>query len=91
MTVLKPRIRMISVRLSEEEYMALKRVCLVTGARSVSDLTRDAMRVLLNGANRDEAFGSHMDEFRAQMRSLNKKIEQLAAEISTFKTDGNRE
>jgi len=63
----------------------------VTGARSVSDLTRDAMRVLLNGANRDDVLGNHMDEFRAQMRSLNKKIEQLAAEISTFKNDGNRE
>ena len=63
----------------------------MTGARSVSDLTRDAMRVLLNGANRDDVLGNHMDEFRAQMRSLNKKIEQLAAEISTFKNDGNRE
>jgi hypothetical protein len=82
---------MISVRLSEEEYLALRRVCSVTGARSVSDLTRDAMRVLLNGANRDDVLGNHMDEFRAQMRSLNKKIEQLAAEISTFKTEGNRE
>jgi hypothetical protein len=82
---------MISVRLSEEEYLALRRVCSVTGARSVSDLTRDAMRVLLNGANRDDVLGNHMDEFRAQMRSLNKKIEQLAAEISTFKNDGNRE
>ena len=91
MTVLKPRSRMISVRLSEEEYLALRRVCSVTGARSVSDLTRDAMRVLLNGANRDDVLGNHMDEFRAQMRSLNKKIEQLAAEISTFKNDGNRE
>jgi hypothetical protein len=82
---------MISVRLSEEEYLALRRVCSVTGARSVSDLTRDAMCVLLNGANRDDVLGNHMDEFRAQMRSLNKKIEQLAAEISTFKNDGNRE
>jgi hypothetical protein len=73
MTVLKPRTRMISVRLSEEEYSALRRLCLVTGARSVSDLTRDAMRVLLNGANRVDVFGSHMDEFRAQMRSLDRK------------------
>jgi len=85
MTVLKPRTRMISVRLSEEEYSALIRLCLMTGARSVSDLTRDAMRVLLNGANREDMLGSHMDEFRVQMRSLDKKIEQLAAEITTFK------
>jgi hypothetical protein len=80
---------MISVRLSEEEYTALRRVCLVTGARSVSDLTRDAMRVLLNNANREDMLGNHMDEFRAQMRVLNSKIEQLAAEITAVKGNGN--
>jgi methyl-accepting chemotaxis protein len=80
---------MISVRLSEEEYSALRRLCSVTGARSISDLTRDAMRVLLNGANRVDVFGSHMDEFRAQMRSLDEKIEQLAAKIPVLNTDSD--
>ena len=82
MTVLNPRSRMISIRLSEEEYLAFKRLCLVAGARSVSDLTRDAMRVLLNSANRGDGFGSHMDEFRAEIRNLDRKIERLAAEIA---------
>jgi len=86
MTVLKPRTRMISVRLSEEEYSALRRICSVTGARSVSDLTRDAMRVLLNGANREDMLGSHMDDFRAEIRKLDKKIEGLAATVATLKT-----
>lgn len=76
---------MISVRLSEEEYSALRRICSVTGARSVSDLTRDAMRVLLGGVNRDDELGTHMDEFRAEIRNLNKRIEQLATQISTSK------
>jgi hypothetical protein len=80
---------MISVRLSEEEYSALRRLCSVTGARSISDLTRDAMRVLLNGANRVDVFGSHMDEFRAQIRSLDEKIEQLAAKIPVLNTDSD--
>jgi len=89
MAVLKPRSRMISVRLSDEEYTALRRLCLVTGARSVSDITRDAMRVLLNGANQDDGVRSHMDEFRAQMQNLDKRIEQLAAEITMIKGNGN--
>lgn len=83
MTVLKPRSRMISVRLSEEEYTALRRLCLVTGARSVSDLTRDAMRGLLTGPNREDALSAHMEEFRAEIRNLHRKIEQLAATVST--------
>lgn len=89
MPVLKPRKRMISVRLSEEEYSALRRICNVTGARSLSDLTRDAMYVLLNGANREEALGSRLDEFRAEIRNLNKRMEELATEISASKAAGD--
>jgi hypothetical protein len=59
------------------------------GARSVSDLTRDAMRVLLNGPNRENAVGIHADEFRLQMKNLDQKIEQLAADITTLKANGN--
>jgi len=88
MTVLNPRSRMISVRLSEEEYSALRRLCTVTGARSVSDLTRDAMRVLLKSSTREDVLGIHIDEFRSQMRSLDQKIEQLAADITSLKTNG---
>ena len=87
MTVLKPRNRMISVRLSEEEYSALRRLCLVAGARSVSDLTRDAMRGLLNGANRQDGLVGNVDEFRAEIRNLDKKIEGLAATVAMLKTE----
>jgi len=82
---------MISVRLSDEEYAALMRLCIVTGARSISDLARDAMRVLLTGVNREVVPGSYMDEFRAEIRNLGKTIEQLAAEITTFKRNGTAE
>lgn len=88
MTVLNRRSRMISVRLSEEEYSALRQLCSATGARSVSDLTRDAMRVLLTGAGREDVLGTHIDEFRTQMRSLDRKIEQLAADITSLRAAG---
>jgi hypothetical protein len=81
---------MISVRLSEEEYSALRRLCVVAGARSVSDLARDAMRMLLNGEYREELPGSYMDEFRAQLRGLDRKIEQLAAEITTSRANNHQ-
>jgi hypothetical protein len=79
---------MISIRLSEEEYSAFRHLCSVTGARSVSDLTRDAMRVLLDGSGREKVQSIHVDEFRTQMRSLDRKIEQLAADITSLKTNG---
>ena len=74
---------MISVRLSEEEYSALRRLCSVTGARSVSDLTRDAMRVFLNSTNSRGLLVDRTDEFRAQMALLHKKIEELSERISS--------
>src|SRR5579862_5176161 len=53
MPEMKRRSRMISVRLSEEEYSALRHLCSLMGARSVSDLTRDAMRAVLKRATQD--------------------------------------
>lgn len=90
MTVLKPRNRMISVRISEEEYLALRRICSTTGARSVSDLTRDAMRTLLNAGNRTDGVGSSMDEFRTEIRNLGKSIEQLAKKVATIKAESDQ-
>jgi hypothetical protein len=88
MTVLKPRSRMISVRLSEEEYSALRDLCSLTGARSVSDLTRDAMRTVLKSANRGNPFAGSLEEFRLGIKSLEEKVEQLEARITTIKAEG---
>lgn len=88
MTVLKPRSRMISVRLSEDEYLALRHLCLVTGARSVSDLARDAMQMVLRGANRNGLPGFYLDEFRSLIKNLESKIEQLAADSAFRKHEG---
>lgn len=81
---------MISVRLSEEEYTALRHLCSLTGARSVSDLTRDAMRTVLRGVNRVDPLESNFEEFRTGMKNLEKKVEQLEAKITMFKTEGTQ-
>jgi hypothetical protein len=78
MTVLKPRSRSISIRLSEEEFLTLKQLCLVTGARSVSDLTRDAMHMILKGANRDDVISLRLDELRMQLTHLDRKLDELS-------------
>lgn len=81
---------MISVRLSEEEYSALRHLCSLTGARSVSDLTRDAMRTVLKGVTREDTLGNSFEEFRAGMRTLEKKVEQLEAKITRFNAERDR-
>ncbi len=43
------------------------------------------MRVVLNGVNRDDVLGLRLDEFRSQLKSLDRKIDQLAAGMTSFK------
>lgn len=87
MVIQNPRSRTISVRLSEEEYVGLKKLCRITGARSVSDLTRGAMNAVLNGASRDNVLDFRMEEFRNMLRNLDQKLDQLAAGMAGVESD----
>jgi uncharacterized protein involved in exopolysaccharide biosynthesis len=78
---------MISVRLSEDEYESLRRMCVTTGARSVSDLTRDAMQTLLNNSSRESDVSSYLNDFRAQITTLDRKIEELMELMTPSKTE----
>jgi hypothetical protein len=40
---------MISFRVSEDEYVGLKNLCVNEGARSVSDMARDAVQRMITG------------------------------------------
>lgn len=90
MKVLKTRSRTISVRLSEEEYAALRHLCSMTGARSVSDLTRDAVNSLLRGASSELAPARQMDEYRAGIRNMERRVEMLEASINLIKDGAAR-
>ncbi|HWE86982.1 MAG TPA: hypothetical protein VG267_18705 [Terracidiphilus sp.] len=85
MSVLIPRIRTINVRLSEEEYLALERFCVASGARSISDLVRSAMHSLVTGANQESALASSVNQYSTHVRSLEHKVEDLAAQLASFK------
>jgi hypothetical protein len=49
------------------------------------------MRVLLNSAKQMNGLGLNADEFRLEIGNLNKKLEQLAAEIATSKTENTND
>jgi hypothetical protein len=55
----------------------------------VSDLTREAMRVFLNGTAREDVLHLRMNEFSAQMNTLGRRVEELMNIISasTKQTD----
>jgi len=51
----------------------------------VSDFTRDAMQSLVNRSTDQEALAAWMNEFRAHMSNLDRKIEQLSERIGPLK------
>lgn len=87
MKVMKVRSRMISVRLSEEEYSALVNLCVSNGARSVSDVARDAMRMLLRRDKNKNNSHSEVNGIDAQIRSLNQRIEELKDRLAGSRID----
>jgi len=80
MSVLKRRSRMISFRVSEDEYAGLKNLCVDKGARSVSDMARDAVhRLIFNHSwPNNQAWPNHQLETVIQV--LQGRIEALDLE-----------
>jgi len=83
MTLLTKRSRMVSIRLSDEEFRRLRELCTATGARSLSDLARDAMHRLMagvgpgNGAS-DERLTERVAELDQRLNHLQERVSRLA-------------
>lgn len=75
MTVMKRRSKMISVRLSEDEYRDLIALCQERGARSLSDLARDAMNGLLEKGNGRAA---EVERLQGRVMELESEVRRLA-------------
>jgi len=66
---------MISVRLSEQEYRGLVALCEQRGARSLSDLARDAMSGLLENTN---GKGVEVERLQGRVMELESQVRRLA-------------
>jgi hypothetical protein len=80
MTLMRRREKMISIRLSDEEFAKITHACRVTGARSISDLARDAMCRLAAGTPTRGEFGG--DSLSARVEDLDQKINNLRDQVS---------
>ena len=71
---------MVSIRLLDDEYRQLKELCETTGARSVSDLAREAMFRLLAPAS-EEA-----QAVEDRLRQLDQKVARLDAQMEAIES-----
>jgi uncharacterized small protein (DUF1192 family) len=88
-SILVPRTRTLGVRLSADEYAALEKFCVDSGARSISDLARAAICSFIQGADRESVLASTLDQNVAQVKNLEQRIVALTAEIQLLKPPAN--
>ena len=77
MAVLKPRERLVYFRISEDEFHQFVSVCEQEGARSVSDLARNAVQRLIADRNRQR----EAQDLAPKMHMLEKLIAEVSAQL----------
>jgi predicted DNA-binding protein len=79
--MIKRRTKMVSIRLLDDEYRRLKELCEVKGARSVSDLARDAMFRML--APPVESVAQDLED---RVRNLDRKVARLGEQMEQIES-----
>ena len=86
MAVLKPRERLVYFRVSEDEFRQFVSVCEQAGARSVSDLARNAVQRLIAEGQRQRD-GHELEE---KMQMLERLIAAVTEQLQML-SNQNRE
>ena len=87
MAVFKPRERLVYFRISEDEFRQFSSVCEQGGARSVSDLARNAVQRLIAEGQRQRE-GQELEE---RMRVLESLIAAVTEQLHLLTTSQSRE
>jgi hypothetical protein len=83
MSVLKRRSRMISFRVSEDEYVGLKNLCVNRGARSVSDMARDAVhRLITNHSWPNNQLETVVQVLQVRIEALDMEVKRLGTALN---------
>jgi len=85
---LSKRSKMVSIRLSDEEFRRLRELCMTSGARSLSDLARDAMHRLIAGDGTGEGLPERVAELDQRLSHLQEKVSRLALLVGEESDEG---
>ncbi len=83
MSVLKPRNRLVYFRVSEDEFQQFNQVRESMGARSISDLARSAMQLMIQDGHHQgtDIVTQRLSAIEILMSDLKFKLEQLAVSL----------
>ena len=80
MALLIRRSKVVSVRMSDDEFRQLKELCVTTGARCVSDLARDTIFKLMNGGA--APYSSPPGALESRVQELDERLNHLQGRVS---------
>jgi hypothetical protein len=82
---------MISLRLSNEEYEALRSLYRVHGSRSVSEFARNAMqKVIAETVSPTQSLDSRLNDLDLKMSSLDQEVARLVRLVESRMTPSTR-
>src|ERR1039457_1485855 len=80
--------KMISFRVSPEEYQTLKDTCELRGVRSISDLARTAMQKLIASGWQPVPLSDEVRDLRNRVRMLSLQLDQLSTAVHRGRGNG---
>jgi hypothetical protein len=81
MTAAFRRSRMISFRLSPEEYERFTKLCSERGVRSISNMARIALQMLVAGDAEADPVAFEVRDLRSQIKTIVTDLERLAETV----------
>ena len=93
MSVIRRKTRTISIRLSDDEYGALRNVCESQGVRSLSDFARVAIENLIVGGGLEAqvTMKTRLDALNSRVDVLDLAVERLAGIFEVHGRNGGTE
>jgi hypothetical protein len=86
MAILPPRIHVVGIRFSAQEYVDMQEFCVKKQLQSISDLARQAIKALISQTNRKDALVAAMSERTEYVRTLEEKLENLSVEVALLRS-----
>jgi hypothetical protein len=79
------RSKMVSFRLSPEEYTRFSDVCARKGVRSISDLARVAMTMIASREAEIDPLSDQVRDIRKQVQSISLELERISHVVDARK------
>ena len=80
------RSKMVSFRLSPEEYTRFREVCALKGIRSISDLARVAMTVIASQETEIDPLSDQVRDIRKQVQSISMELDRISHVVASRKS-----